>query len=1281
MSATTPTLTFDPALPISGAVEEISHALATHQVIVVAGETGSGKTTQLPKIALAAGRSRIAHTQPRRIAARSVATRIAAEMGVELGGVVGYQVRFTRQVGKQTALTLMTDGILLAQIAHDRDLRAYDTIIIDEAHERSLNIDFLLGYLKQLLPRRPDLKVIITSATIDTARFSAHFDDAPIIEVSGRTFPVEIVYDPLDNPDDLAEGIAHAVSQLHALGDGDVLVFCSGERDIRDAADAITALKLPHTEVLPLYARLSAAEQDRVFRPHEGMRVVLATNVAETSLTVPGIRSVVDPGLARISRYSARTKVQRLPIEEISQASANQRSGRCGRVGPGIAIRLYSEEDFAARPEFTEPEILRTNLASVILQMADARLGPIEDFPFVEPPDRSQVRDGLRLLRELGALKDPDAHGAQAQRLTPVGRLLARLPVDPRMGRMLVEASRRGVLEAMVPIVAGLAIPDVRERPSDHQAEADTAHRRFWLPADTDGRERDASDLAALWRLWSYLRRQRKELSGNAFRRLCRDEYLHFLRFREWQDLTTQLREIIKELDLGGESGAGRRGRGRGRSPEPTTSTEPDWDAVHTSALAGLLSHVGLKETAREPATPGRRGRRPLAEYCAARGARYAIQPGSAAAKAEPPLVTAVELVETSRLWARTVVPITADMVETVGAHLVVRQYGEPHWSASRGQAVAEERVLLLGVPIIAGRSVSFARVDPVVAREILIRSALVEGDWRTRHHFFARNQRARAEAEELEERTRRRDIAADDDAIYAFYDRRIPHDITSVADFDRWWRDKRREEDRFLDFGVDDLIEDLSSLDVSEFPDTWTVGPTELPVSYAFDPGSGRDGVSVEVDVSVLNQVEDAPFTWQVPGLRAELATELIRALPKSIRTRFVPAPDWARRAVAWLEERSDVWENHPFADAFAAALSALSGEPVAASLFSMDALPEHLRVRYVITDGTRRLAEGKDYDALRRAHAPALSRHLNADTAGLSHAGATTWVFGALPVTAEVARRGTPLVGYPALVDEGDKVGVKVANTPEQGTRWQAWGLRRLIALDSPDPTRSVFSRLSNADKIALASGPYASLQALLADARLRAIADRLASLGIAPDSVRDAAAFTAAKDAVRPDVAERMQAVTKLAASILARAAQIQAEIDRQPGPSAADVRSQLDNLVFPGFIAATPEPHFTRMDRYLHAIQIRVRGWSANPAREREHLETISALEESYDAAIAGFAVGELPDAAVEVGWLLEELRVSLFAQSLGTAQSVSAKRVRAAIAAVRPSGFGYSGGHG
>ena len=1300
---TEPTITFDPALPISAAVDEIRALIDAHQVVVVAGETGSGKTTQLPKIALLAGRKRIAHTQPRRLAARTVADRIAHEMGVELGEAVGYQVRFTRKATRQTRVKLMTDGILLAEISHDRDLRAYDTIIIDEAHERSLNIDFLLGYLKQLLPRRPDLKVVITSATIDTARFSEHFGDAPIVEVSGRTFPVEMVYEPLENEDDLVDGIARAVTQLHALGEGDVLVFCSGERDIRDAAEAISALKLRNTEVLPLYARLSAAEQDRVFKPHPGtMRVVLATNVAETSLTVPGIRYVVDPGYARISRYSARTKVQRLPIEEVSQASANQRAGRCGRLGPGIAIRLYSRENFLARPEFTEPEILRTNLASVILQMADARLGAIEDFPFVEPPDRSQVRDGVRLLRELGALQAPSTSSGQApstssgndhdgQRLTRTGRMLARLPIDPRLGRMLVEAGRRGVAWDALPIVAALAIPDVRERPSEKQAEADALHRRFWSddgatnPArladartsGSDQSDRDPSDIAALWRLWDHLRQQRNQLSGNAFRRMCRDEYLNFLRIREWQDLVSQLREVIGELDLDANASDQDADTRRRRAKEPPTASghTPNWDAVHTSVLSGLLSHVGLKDEkslakglrqAQPVARP--RGRRPMAEYLGARGARFAIQPGSASAKAEPPLVMAVELVETTRLWARTVAPVTAEQVEQVGEHLITRQYSEPRWSVAGGQCVADERVSLLGVPIVAGRTVSYGRIDPVVAREVFIQSALVEGQWRTRHHFFARNEKVRAEAEELEERTRRRDIVVDDAAIFAFYDERIPADITSVAHFDRWWRDKRRSDDGYLDLALGDLVDDTDAVDAEAFPDTWTVGPTDLPVSYVFAPGAHRDGVSVDVDVSVLNQVDAAPFTWQVPGLRDELATELIRSLPKAVRTRFVPAPDWGRRALSWLEDAATGSTSEGFPEALARALTALSGDPLDPRLFNAGTLPDHLTVRYVITDGRRELGAGKDFESLRKQFAPRLNQRLNAAASDVAHPGATAWEFGTIPATRVVDRDPTPLVGHPALVDQGTNVGVRVANTAEKAARWQARGLRRLVLLVSPDPTRSVFIHLSNSEKIALASGPYANLNALLADTRLKATGDLIAAHRIDPDAVRDEAAFRAVVDAVRPDAADRMQAITRITARVLTRWAQVRAELARRPDSDTKDdIAAQLENLIFDGFISATPEPHFTRLDKYVHAIDVRLKGWAANPAREAQNLEVITELEDAYAAVIARYEVGELPVAAVEAGWLLEELRVSLFAQSLGTAQPVSAKRVRGVLA--------------
>ncbi|HWJ54188.1 MAG TPA: ATP-dependent RNA helicase HrpA, partial [Propionibacteriaceae bacterium] len=734
---------YDPALPITAWHDEIAAAIQAHQVLIVAGETGSGKTTQLPKICLELGRHSIGHTQPRRIAARTVAERVAYELGTEVGDLVGYQVRFTRQASRATRLKVMTDGVLLAEISRDRDLRRYDTIILDEAHERSLNIDFLLGYLRQLMGRRRDLKIIITSATIDTALFSAHFAaadgiGAPIIEVSGRTYPVEVRYRPLlaDGEADQVGGIVDAVAELSALGPGDILVFLSGEREIRDAAEALRGNQPPATEILPLYARLSAAEQQRVFSPHPGRRIVLATNVAETSLTVPGIRYVVDPGTARVSRYSARTKVQRLPIEPISQASADQRAGRCGRVAPGVCIRLYSEEDLGSRPQFTEPEILRTNLASVILQMTEAGLGEVTDFPFVQPPDRSQVADGLRLLTELGALAEPG--GRQRTRLTTIGHRLAVLPLDPRLARMLLEAERQGCLREMLVIVAGLSIVDPRERPAEDPSRADALHRRFWaLPAEVAGIDSQVSDFLAWLNLWEYLKQARKRLSGNGFRRLCREEYLHYLRVREWQDLHGQLKQIVRELGLS------------------RNDTPADPARIHTAVLAGLLSHVGLADLRDSPRSETRRrGRAGPQEYLGARGTRFAISPGSSLARTSPPLVVAAELVETSRLWAWTVGPITAEQVEEVGQHLLKRQYSEPHWSARSGSVLAYEQVSLLGVPIVARRRVAYGRINPAEAREIFIRSALVEGQWHTRHAFFRANQELRAEIEALEERT-----------------------------------------------------------------------------------------------------------------------------------------------------------------------------------------------------------------------------------------------------------------------------------------------------------------------------------------------------------------------------------------------------------------------------------------------------------------------------------------------------------------------------------------------
>ena len=1243
--------------------------------MIVAGETGSGKTTQLPKLCLQLGRTRIAHTQPRRLAARTVAERIAEELGVELGDEVGYQVRFTRKAQRSTALTVMTDGILLAAVSHDRDLRAWDTIIIDEAHERSLNIDFLLGYLKQLLPRRRDLKVIVTSATIDTERFSRHFDDAPVIEVSGRTYPVDLRYRPLadDGADDEGrpavekdqnEGICEAIQELSGEGPGDILVFLSGEREIRDAARAIDDLALARTEVLPLYARLTAAEQHRVFAPHTGRRIVLATNVAETSLTVPGIRYVIDPGTARISRYSTRTKVQRLPIEPVSRASADQRAGRCGRVAPGICIRLYSEQDYAGRPEFTEPEILRTNLASVILQMAEVGLGDIARFPFVEPPESAQISDGLRLLDELGALA---GQATRTQpRLTRIGHALARIPLDPRMGRMLLAGEEHGCLRELIVLVAGLTIQDPRERPREEREKADQLHRRFWAPMPTDEEDSpdpDGSDFVAVLRLWDYLTAQRREMSGNAFRRMCRDEYLNYLRIREWQDLQNQLSDICRDLQLT-------------RNDQPA-----DADRVHIAVLTGLLSHVGLadlkdekKSTPRDARGRPRRGAR---EYLGARGTRFAISPGSALAKRPPDLVMANELVETSRLWAHTVAGISAQWVEEVGGHLLKRHYAEPHWAMRAGQVVAYETASLYGVPIIGRRQVPYGRVDPVASREIFLRSALVEGQWHTRHHFWARNEETRRRAEELEERTRRRDIVVDDQAIHDFYDARVPADLCTVAAFDAWWRQKRREDDGYLDLALDDLVHDSADIgSAGDFPDGWQVGEHTLDVEYVFDPGAGADGVSVRIPLPILSQLPTQPFTWQVPGLRLELITQLIRSLPKSHRTQVIPAPDWARRLLGELD--ADIGEGRidpqrtSLTQALTARLAADVGLRIAPDEWSPDRLPEHLRVTFVVlspgdaADAGAEMARSKDLAALQQEHAGQVAATLSRASRSARRSGSTTWEFGELPREVTIERHGTRATGHPALTDEGTAVGSIVQDTAARAAASHRAGLRRLVLLNTPDPTRWVVSHLSNPDKFTLGSSPYTSVPELLADARLKSVADLVAA-AVDPNDIRDEASFRKLCDTVRQDNPEHMRKVVAVAADVLRADQQVTLALASVRDPVVvADVTEQRSNLVFPGFIAATEDPYYERLPVYLKAIGVRLAALPGSAARDRLGMEAVNAVEEAYSRLCADQPAGRLPAEVEDIGWLIEELRVSLFAQTLGTRMPVSAKRVRKAI---------------
>lgn len=1299
--AAQPRIRYDSALPISAHVDEISALISTHQVVVVAGETGSGKTTQLPKICLQLGRRHIGHTQPRRIAARTVAERLADEMSVSIGEAVGYQVRFTKQAGRNTAIKVMTDGVLLAEINHDRSLRRYDTIIIDEAHERSLNIDFLLGYLRQLLPKRPDLKVIITSATIDTQRFAEHFCDkdghpAPIVEVSGRSYPVEMRYRPMGNEDDpaadqdISGAIVEAVRELR--GAGDTLVFLSGEREIKDADKALRDAKLPDTQVLPLFARLSAAEQHRVFQSHSGRRIILATNIAETSLTVPGIRCVIDTGLARISRYSVRTKVQRLPIEAISRASADQRAGRCGRVAPGICIRLYSEDDYLARPEFTEPEILRTNLASVILKMAQTDLGDIETFPFLEAPDRAQIRDGLRLLEELGALAG-GMHGAgrghgRSLRLTRTGHQLAELPIDPRLGRMLIEAARRGCLREMEVIVSALAIQDVRERPAEKREQADRLHRRFFSddvlkspqPAEVPesaepkrytvhtgrGGEFDGGttigpggDIFAIVRLWRYLKKQRKQLSGNQFRRHCRAEFINYLRVREWQDLRTQLRGIDKDLGL--------------RRNEHAA----DVDQVLIAVLSGLLSHVGLLEM--KPSTShqrgshqrGRKPRRSSSEYLGARGAKFAIQPGSALSKQPPELVMAVELVETSRLWARTAAAIEAEWVEQVATDQLRHSYSEPHWSSSAAGVLAYERVTLYGIPIIADRLTDYAHVDAAVAREIFLRSGLVESGWvpndtHASHAFLQHNAEVLAEVGELEERTRRHDLLVDDQAIFDFYDARVPAGVHSAASFDAWW--STQDDQHLLDFDMDNIVRaDADAVDGGAFPDHWRVGELELPVSYVFDPGSGADGVTVDIQLAQLNQLGPQPFSWQVPGLRAELATELIRSLPKGLRTHFVPAPDHAHRALRWLRDH-DPDRTTWFHDELGRALAALTSVPVPPDAWQPETVPGHLRVGFRILHKGRVDRSGKDLAALQQELAKTLTRTLTAATTKAKPVTATSWVFGAIPQQTTITRDGLSVTGYPALHDEGSSVGLITTRSVDEQKRSHHAGVRRLLQLAGPDPTKWVVARISRTDMLWLSSSPYESMNVLLVDARLKAVEQAAARFGDLA-SIRDEKSFEALALTVRQVQADQMSSVVASTAQTLSWWRQVQADVNKVSGRIADDVRAQVENLVFPGFISFTRDPWFAQLPRYLQAASIRLEMALANPGRDATNQDIIDELVAEYDELCDAQPPGPLSDGLDDVGFLIEELRVQLFAQRLGTSRPVSPKRIRKAMEAL------------
>lgn len=1222
---------FPESLPVSQRKAEIQKLLSEHQVIVVAGETGSGKTTQLPKMCLELGFGNlgmIGHTQPRRIAARSVAARIAEELETELGGLVGYKVRFNDQISDDTQIKLMTDGILLAEIQNDRFLNQYSCLIIDEAHERSLNNDFILGYLKQLLPRRRDLKLIITSATIDVERFSKHFNNAPIIEVSGRTYPVEVRYRPVVEEDDQdqLQSILNAVDELQAEGRGDILIFMNGEREIRDTAEALQKQNLKHTEILPLFARLSAQEQNKIFHPSGLNRIVLATNVAETSLTVPGIKYVIDPGTARISRYSYRTKVQRLPIEPISQASANQRKGRCGRVSEGICIRLYSEEDFNSRPEFTDPEILRTNLASVILQMTALGLDDIEAFPFVDAPDKRHIQDGIKLLEELGAFEIVRTKSGEKRQLTAAGRQLSQFPVDPRLAKMLLSAVSQDALHEVMIIVAALSIQDPRERPQEKQQASDEKHRRF---ADKK------SDFLAFLNLWRYLQEQQKELSKNQFRRQCQKDFLNYLRIREWQDIYHQIRLTVREMGLS------------------INSEKAEYQQIHTALLSGLLSHIGLKEAEKQ-------------QYLGARNAHFAIFPNSVLFKKQPKWVMAAELVETSKLWGRMVAEIEPEWIEPLAEHLTKKSYSEPRWSKSRGAVIADEKVSLYGVPIVAARPVNYGSIDPTVSREIFIQSALVEGDWNTKHKFFKENQRLVREVEELEHKSRRRDILVDDRTLFEFYDQRIGTEVVSQKHFDTWWKKAQQKDPELLNFErsflINDDAEQVSKLD---FPNFWHQGNLKLKLTYQFEPGTDADGVTVHIPLPLLNQVEMTGFDWQIPGLREELVIALIKSLPKSYRRNFVPAPNYAQ---AFLSRAVPL--EKPLLDTLIYELRRMTGVTVEAEHWNWEQIPSHLKMTFrVVDENGKKIAESMNLDELKFNLKDRVQESISAVADdGIEQSGLHIWSFAELPQCYEQKQRGFSVKAFPAIVDEKDAVGIKLFETEfEQAVAMQQ-GLRRLLLLNVPSPIKYLHEKLPNKAKLGLYFTPFGRVLDLIDDCIACAVDKLIADFG---GFVWDEAGFEKLRDFVREnlnevtvDIAQKVEQILSLNHALNQR---LKGKMDFTMAFAFSDIKAQLGGLIYPGFVQKSGYDRLPDLQRYLQAVDKRIDKLAQDINRDRAAMLRLEQVQQAYQQLLAKLPKSKpISDEIAEIRYMIEELRVSLFAQQLGTKYQVSDKRILAII---------------
>jgi len=1228
-----PAVTYPEQLPVSQKKDVIKDAIANNQVVIIAGETGSGKTTQIPKMCLELGRGVdgfIGHTQPRRLAARSVANRIAEEMKCELGQQIGFKIRFSDQVSNNTYVKLMTDGILLAEIQQDRFLNQYDTIIIDEAHERSLNIDFILGYLKNLLPKRPDLKVIITSATIDPERFSKHFDDAPIIEVSGRTFPVEVRYNPISdiNKDameaegDQLQGIFDAVDELCAEGPGDILIFLNGEREIRDTAEALSKRNLKHTDVLPLYSRLSNAEQNRIFAPHSRRHIILSTNVAETSLTVPGIRYVIDPGTARISRYSYRTKVQRLPIEPISQASANQRMGRCGRVEAGICIRLYSQDDFISRPEFTDPEILRTNLASVILQMLALGLGDMSEFPFVQAPDSRNINDGLTLLEELQAIK-PSKKRHQTS-LTQSGRELSRLPVDPRLAKMVLTANKLGALREVIIIVAALSIQDPRERPQEKRAAANEKHSRF---DDPD------SDFIAFLNLWNYLEEQQSELTNSQFRKLCQKDFLAYMRIREWQDIVYQISTVCNEMKI------------------KATTQVADSELIHKALLSGMLSHIGFKDEKQI--------------YKGARNSQFHIFPGSGLFKKSPKWIMSAELVETSKLYARINAKIDINWVEPLAQHLVKRSYSEPHWEKKPGAVIAFEQQTLYGLLVVNKRRCVYSNIDPKVSRELFVRTALVEQELGLNEQFLAYNRELIEDIQVLEHKSRRRDILVDEQTLFEFYDKKIPKEINNRAAFIKWYKTQKQKDKRYLYMTREELMQHgASNITEFDYPDTWQQDNIILPLSYHFDPGQAVDGVAVQIPVALLNQVQETGFDWHIPAFRHELISGLIKSLPKSLRRNFVPAPNYADAVLAAIEPMQG-----SLLDALTTRLLRMTGVKVDIEAWDLNALAPHLRLQFEVRDEhDKLLARGLDLAKLKAQLQGKVTDTLSkvADK-GIEKADLTQWDFGALPASYVKKQGQYEIKAYPALVDKKSTAAIELFDSEEKAQQAHQQGLRRLVLLNVPSPIKYLQQNLPNKAKLGLYFNPFGKIADLIDDC----IAAGVDSLLIKHGDIRDENAFDKVKEQIRGELGDAVVEIATQVEQVLSIAhalhKKMKGRVDLTMITAHGDIKSQLESLIFKGFVSAHGANKMPDLIRYLKAIQKRLEKLPVDPNRDRLCVLELEKVAQEYKKLVNKIPKGlPIPQQVNAIFWMQQELRVSLFAQTLGTPYPISAKRVMNAI---------------